>query len=197
MESTPDEIRASIEQRYANLARSPNLEMGFPVGPESAKSLGYPAEKIDSLPTSVTESFAGVGCPLSMAGLQAGETVLDVGCGAGMDCILAAQLVGSSGKVVGIDSTPEMVDKARRNAEESGFANAQFWQADVTHLPVASESIDAVISNGVFNLCLHKARVLSEVFRVLKAGGRLHMADVMLENHVTPEKVRLMGSWSG
>ena len=100
-------------------------------------------------------------------------------------------------QVVGIDSTQEMVDKARRNAEESGFANAQFWQADVTHLPVASESIDAVISNGVFNLCLHKARVLSEVFRVLKAGGRLHMADVMLENHVTPEKVRLMGSWSG
>jgi len=114
-----------------------------------------------------------------------------------MDCILAAQLVGSSGKVVGIDSTQEMVDKARRNAEECGFANAEFWQADVTHLPVASESIDAVISNGVFNLCFHKTRVLSEVFRVLKAGGRLHMADVMLENHVTPEKVRLMGSWSG
>ena len=175
----------------------PSSKRGFRLGPESAKSLGYPAEKIDSLPTLVTESFAGVGCPFSIAELHAGETVLDVGCGSGMDSILAVQLVGSSGRVIGIDSTPEMVNKAKRNAEEARIANVDFRQADVENLPVASESVDAVISNGVFNLCLHKSTVLAEVFRVLRTGGRLYMADVMLENHVTPEKVRLMGSWSG
>jgi arsenite methyltransferase len=197
MDQTPEEIRASIKERYASLARSPRLETRFPVGPDSAKSLGYPAEEIDVLPTSVAESFAGVGNPFSLVKPQAGQTVLDLGCGAGMDSILAARMAGPSGKVIGVDATEEMIDKARQNAKEFKLTNVEFRHGDAESLPVESETVDTVISNGVFNLCLDKPRVLGEVFRVLRAGGRLVMADMMLEDHVTPEKVRLMGSWAG
>ena len=197
MEPTPDQIRASIKERYAGLARSPESEKAFPVGPESAKALGYSADEIDGLPLSVTESFAGVGNPFSLGELQAGQTVLDLGCGAGMDAILAARKVGPSGRVIGVDITEEMLHKAWKNAEAMGLTNVEFRQGDVESLPLADKTVDVVISNGVFNLCLNKPRVLAEAFRVLRAGGRLLMADMLLEDHVTPEKVELMGSWSG
>ena len=197
MDQSPETIRASINERYANLARSPESERGFPFGPESAKSLGYPAAEMDGLPNSVTESFAGVGNPFSLGELHAGETVLDLGCGAGMDSVLAARKVGPSGKVVGIDITEEMVLKARENADRLGLANVEYRQGDLEALPLENSTVDLAISNGVFNLCLDKPRVIAEVFRVLRAGARLHMADIFLEDHVTPEKVQLMGSWSG
>lgn len=197
MDQTPEAIRASITERFANLARSPESEEGFPVGPESAKSLGYPATEIDGLPKSVTESFAGVGNPFSVGELQPGETVLDLGCGAGMDSILAARKAGLSGKVIGVDFSPEMIDKATSSAQALGLTNVEFRPGDLEALPLKNATVDVAISNGVFNLCLDKPRVLREVFRVLRAGGRLQMADMILEDHVTPEKVELMGSWSG
>jgi arsenite methyltransferase len=197
MDQAPEAIRASIKDRYGNLARSPQSEKGFPVGPESAKTLGYPAAEIDGLPTSVTESFAGVGNPFSLAELQAGETVLDLGCGAGMDAILAARRVGPTGKLIGVDFSPEMIGKATRNAVTRDVPNAEFRLGDLETLPLESGTVDVALSNGVFNLCLDKPKVLGEVFRVLRAGGRLCMADMILEDHVTPEKVQLMGSWSG
>jgi arsenite methyltransferase len=197
MEPTPDQIRASIKERYAGLARSPDSEKAFPVGPESAKALGYSADEIDSLPPSVTESFAGVGNPFLLGEPHAGQTVLDLGCGAGMDAVLAARKVGPSGKVIGVDITEEMLHKAQENADAIGLTNVEFQQGDVESLPLADKTVDVVISNGVFNLCLNKPRVVAEVLRVLRAGGRLLMADMLLEDHVTPEKVQLMGSWSG
>ena len=197
MDQTPEAIRASIRDRYANLARSPQSEKGFPVGPGSARDLGYPAAEIDGLPISVTESFAGVGNPFSLAGLRAGESVLDLGCGAGMDTILAARQVGPSGTVIGVDFSPEMIDKATGNAVALNVPNVKFRLADLEALPLENSSVDVAISNGVFNLCPNKPKVLGEVFRVLRAGGRLCMADMILEDHVTPEKVQLMGSWSG
>ena len=197
MDQTAEAIQVSIKERYANLARCPGSEKGFPVGPASAKSLGYPAAEIDALPESVTESFAGVGDPFSLGELQPGETVLDLGCGAGMDSILAARKVGPSGKVIGIDFSPEMIDKAIGNAEALSLPNVEFRLGDLVALPLANATVDVAISNGVFNLCLDKSRVLTEVFRVLRPGGRLQMADMILEDHVTPEKVQLMGSWSG
>lgn len=197
MNESPEEIRGSIQQRFARLARSPGAEHGFPVGPQSAKLLGYPGNEIDGLPDSVTESFAGVGNPFSLGEIDVGQTVLDLGCGAGMDSILAARTVGPSGKVIGVDATEEMIAKAQRNAQECNLANVEFFHGDVESLPVAGETIDTVISNGVFNLCLDKPKVLGEVFRVLRAGGSLFMADMILEDHVTPEKVQLVGSWSG
>ena len=197
MGPSPETIRASIKDRYANVARSPESEKGFSLGPESAKSLGYSSTGIDALPKSVTESFAGVGNPFSLGELHVGETVLDLGCGAGMDSVLAAQRVGTSGKVIGVDITEEMLSKARKNVERLGLTNVEFRQGDWEALPLETGTVDVAISNGVFNLCLDKPRAVAEVFRVLRAGGRLHMADMILEDHVTPEKVQLMGSWSG
>ena len=196
MEQTPDEIRASVRERFAKIARSPETETGFAVGPKSAKALGYPAQEIDALPGSVTESFAGVGNPFSLGEIKPGQTVLDLGCGAGLDCLLAARKVGPSGRAIGVDLTPEMIHKATQNALALGLANAEFRQGDIESLPVESGTVDVVISNGVFNLCPDKPRALAEVHRVLRPGGRLLMADIILEDHVSREKVRLLGSWS-
>lgn len=197
MNENPEEIRRSIKERFATLARSPGAEQGFPVGAESAKSLGYPASAIDALPHSATESFAGVGNPFSLGEIHLGQTVLDLGCGAGMDSILCARQSGPSGKVIGVDMCENMIDKARRNAEVLGLMHAEFRCGQIEALDLDDGTVDVAISNGVFNLCVDKPRAVAEVFRVLAPGGCLLMADMILEEHVTPEKVRLMGSWSG
>lgn len=197
MNENTDEIRQSIKERYATLARSPGMEQDFPVGPDSAKSLGYSVNEIDKLPDSATESFAGVGNPFSLGEIGLGQTVLDLGCGAGMDSILAARQVGPSGKVIGIDMSSDMVDKARQNAEVLGLRNIDFQIGEIEALDLSDGTADVAISNGVFNLCLDKPKVVAEIFRVLAPGGKLFMADMILKDHVTPQKVQLMGSWSG
>ena len=191
-----DHIKAEITQRFVKVALAPQEEQKFPVGPSSAKRLGYDAREIDALPRSVTESFAGVGNPLALGELRTGQTVLDLGCGAGLDSVLAARRIGTAGRVVGVDCTAAMVEKARRNAEAVGVTNAEFRQGDADALPVSDESVDVVISNGVFNLCLDKPKVLAEAFRVLRAGGRIQMADILLEEGVTSEEVARKGTWS-
>ena len=166
------------------------------MGPESAKSLGYDSEEIDGLPASVTESFCGVGNPLGLGQLRAGQTVLDLGSGAGLDSFLAARRVGPGGKVVGVDMTDAMIAKARRNAEVLMLQNVEFIQAEIDSLPLDDESVDVATTNGVFNLCPDKPKVLAEVLRVLRPGGRLQMADILLHDDVTPEEVATKGSWS-
>jgi ubiquinone/menaquinone biosynthesis C-methylase UbiE len=178
------------------LALAPHDERKFPVGPASAKRLGYDAIEIDALPTPVTESFAGVGNPFALGELRPGLTVLDLGCGAGFDSILAGRRVGPSGRVIGVDFAAEMVEKARRNAESVGVTNADFRQGEADAIPVDGGSVDVVISNGVFNLCLYKPKVLAEVFRVLRPGGRVQMADILLHDNVTPQEVTDKGTWS-
>jgi ubiquinone/menaquinone biosynthesis C-methylase UbiE len=131
-----------------------------------------------------------------MGNPQPGQTILDLGCGAGFDTLLAARQVGASGKVIGVDMTPEMIARARTNASLLSVTTVNFIQGDIEHLPLPDASFDLVISNGVFNLCPEKPRVLGEVFRVLKPDGRLQMADILLEAHVTPEEVASKGSWS-
>jgi SAM-dependent methyltransferase len=195
-DETRDHINAEIKQRFVRLAVAPQEEQKFPVGPASAKRLGYDAQQIDALPSSVTESFAGVGNPLALSKLRTGQTVLDLGSGAGLDSILAARRVGPAGRVIGIDFAAEMVEKARRNAAAVGVVNAEFHQGEADALPVSDESVDVVISNGVFNLCLDKPKVLAEAFRVLRTGGRIQMADILLEDGVTPEEVAKKGTWS-
>jgi arsenite methyltransferase len=191
-----DVLRASVIDRFRRVATAPDHERKFPVGPESGKKLGYDASEVDSLPASLTESFCGVGNPLSLGHPQPGQTVLDLGCGAGFDTLLAARWVGGSGKVIGLDMTAEMIVKAQTNAENLGLMNVAFVLGEIEDLPLPDASFDLVISNGVFNLCPDKSRVLSEVFRVLKPGCRLQMADILLEPHVTPEEVASKGSWS-
>jgi arsenite methyltransferase len=192
----PGNLRASVIDRFGKVAATPNQERKFPVGPESAKKLGYEPAEVDALPSSVTESFCGVGNPFSLGEPEPGQTVLDLGCGAGFDTLLAAKKVSPNGTVIGIDMTPEMVAKARHNASLLGVSNVMFLLGEIESLPITDASVDLVISNGVLNLCPDKPRVLGEVFRVLKSGGRLQMADILLEPKVTPEEVALKGSWS-
>ena len=192
----PARLKEDIRERFAAVALTPGAEGSFLVGPESAKRLGYSAHEIDALPSSVTESFAGVGNPADLVPLEAGAVVLDLGSGAGLDSILAARRVLPGGRVIGIDFGREMVAKARRNAALAGAANVEFCIGEIDDLPLDDESIDVVISNGVFNLCLDKPKVLAEAFRVLRPGGRIQMADMLLEDGVTPEEVAQKGAWS-
>ena len=196
MSRIKDDVRAAVTERFAAVAASPDREERFPVGPASAKILGYDPQEIDPLPPPVAESFCGVGNPLGLGEIGPGQTVLDLGCGAGLDCLLAARRVGPTGRVVGVDLCPEMVVKARHNADTLGLANVEFVEAGIENLPLSDESADVVISNGVFNLCPDKPGVLAETFRVLRPGGRLQMADILLHDDVTPEEVACLGEWS-
>ncbi|MBA4192875.1 MAG: methyltransferase type 11 [Planctomycetaceae bacterium] len=191
-----NEIKDKIRQRFVKVAIDPTAPQRHPSGPASAKKLGYEPAEIDALPAVVTESFAGVGNPLGLHEVRPGETVVDIGCGAGVDSIIAARKVGPCGRVIGVDMTPEMVKKATDNAVAAGVANVEFHQGEADRLPAGDGTVDVVISNGVFNLCLDKPEVLAEVFRVLRSGGRLQMADILLGEAVTDEQVEKKGAWS-
>lgn len=193
---TGAQVRNQIRERFAQIARSPKTERVFPVGSASAKNLGYDADEIDALPAEVAESFSGVGNPLALGELAAGQTVLDLGCGAGLDSILAAPRVGPAGKVIAVDMTEAMLDKARRNAAAVGISNIEWHLADAENLPVADGTVDVVITNGVLNLCQDKLEVLSELHRVLRPSGRLQLADILLHENVTAENVAKLGTWS-
>ena len=193
MSEAPDQIKAMIEERFVNVALDPASERKFPVGPESAKRLGYDATEIDALPPRATESFAGVGNPLALGDLRPGEVVLDLGCGAGLDSILAARRVGPTGR--GHRRGHDRADGREGSGERlgRGIGNVEFHRGEADDLPIGDETVDVVISNGVFNLCPDKPGVLAEVFRVLRPGGRLQMADIVLDDRVTPEEVERKG----
>ncbi|MFQ5956673.1 MAG: methyltransferase domain-containing protein [Candidatus Brocadiales bacterium] len=198
MEEThaPEEIQQMTRARFGRIAKDPSSERKFPVGPESARSLGYNPAEIDALPGSVTESFAGVGCTIALGPINKGEMVLDLGSGAGLDTILAARRVGPKGRVIGIDMTPEMVRKAEGNRRQLEMENVEFRQGSAEQLPLGDASVDLVLSNGVINLCPDKERVVSEIYRVLRPGGRLYVADITLEDGVDQATVKKLGTWS-
>jgi arsenite methyltransferase len=145
----------------------------------------------------VVESFAGVGNPFSWGDLETGETVVDLGCGAGFDTLLAAQMVGPDGGVIGVDMTPAMLTKARRNADLLGLSNVDLREGYLEELPVADATADVVISNGVINLCPDKATVLAEALRVLKPGGRLQIADIIVAKAVPEGAKQDIALWTG
>jgi SAM-dependent methyltransferase len=191
----PASIPALVRERFARIATAPGRDKRR-IGPAVAKGLGYDPEAIDRLPGSITESFAGVGNPLSLGEVRPGATALDLGSGAGLDSILAARRVGPRGQVIGIDMTPEMVEKARRNAQAVGLSNVEFLNAPAEAIPLGDDTADVALCNGLFNLCPDKPRALAEVYRVLKPGGRFLIADILLEDRVTPEEVARKGTWS-
>ena len=192
-----DVLRTAIQDEYAEVAACPMKGFHFHTGRYLADRLGYPRERVDDLPDPAVESFAGVGNPFSWGDLQPGETVVDLGCGAGFDTILAAQMVGSNGRVIGVDMTPVMLKKARRNAEMLDLGNVDLREGYLEELPVADATADVVVSNGVINLCPDKATVLAEAFRVLKPGGRLQIADIIVAKAVPEGAKQDIALWIG
>jgi ubiquinone/menaquinone biosynthesis C-methylase UbiE len=184
-----------MRERFRRIAAAPAREKRR-IGPTVARELDYDPAEIGRLPGPVTESFAGVGNPLSLGELHPGETVLDLGSGAGLDSILAARRVSPGGWVIGIDFTPDMVEKARRNVQAIGLTNVEFRSGAVEALPLEDDTADVAICNGLFNLCPDKPKALAEVYRVLKPGGRFLIADILLDEHVTPDEMARKGAWS-
>ncbi|MBA3567528.1 MAG: methyltransferase domain-containing protein [Actinobacteria bacterium] len=189
-------LKREIKKTYASVSQEPQRDFVFPTGRAWAEDLDYPAE-LARVPEGAVESFAGVANPFSLGRLKPGEQVLDLGCGAGTDSLIAAQMVGSEGSVAGIDMTAEMLEKARAAAVELGAENVEFVEGEVERLPFADMSFDVVISNGVIDLVPDKDAVFSEIHRVLRPGGRIQIADVTIQQPVSDEGKRDIDLWTG
>ena len=192
-----DALRQAIRDEYEVVATDPSHGFHFHTGRRLAAILEYEDAWFDGIPESTIASFAGTGNPFSMGVLSAGEHVVDVGCGAGIDSLIAARMVGPSGAVVGVDMTAAMIDKARTNAAAAGFTNTRFHQGFAESLPVEDGWADVVISNGVLNLFPDKFVALQEMARVLKPGGRLQVGDILVDRDVGEKGKRNIDLWKG
>lgn len=191
-----ERLKREIRRTYATVSREPGREQIFPTGRAWADDLDYP-EELARVPETAVASFAGVANPFSLGRLAPGERVLDLGCGAGTDTLVAAQMVGPGGSVVAVDMTPEMLERARRAADELGAANVRLVEAEAERLPLPDESVDVAISNGVIDLVPDKDAVFAELFRVLVPGGRVQLADVTIQRPVSEEGRRNIDLWTG
>lgn len=215
MTPSAEEIKSAVKARYGSRARGQlQKEETIPLVDTSAAACCGPAEspqedvsgwaqqlysaqELGTLPDAVAELSLGCGNPIALAELREGEVVVDLGSGAGLDCFLAAQRVGPTGRIIGVDMTPEMIELARRNLAKVGATNVEFRAGEIEALPVESERVDVVISNCVINLSPDKDAVLREAFRVLKAGGRLRVSDIVWVREPTEREQSDLASWAG
>jgi arsenite methyltransferase len=190
------ELREKVQAMYQAVSEEPEGTFHFEMGRSLAERLGYPPAELDRVPTEAIESFAGVGYHLDLAHLAAGEQVVDLGSGSGMDAFLAARQVEPGGTVVGIDMTPAQLDKSRRLGERDGFSAVRFEQGYLEDPPAADASADVVVSNGVINLCDDKKAVFAEISRILRPGGRLAISDIVTERQLTEAIVCDVNLWA-
>ena len=190
-------LRSAISTKFRDVALNPQKGFNFHTGRPLAKMLGYHDDLINTVPESSVNSFAGTGNPFSLGTIKPGENIVDIGCGAGFDSLIAAHMVGNSGHVIGIDMTLEMLRKAQEALEVARLSNVEFREGVAEILPVDDRWADVVISNGVVNLCPDKLAVFREMYRVLKPGGRLQIADILVEKPVPEEAKKNIDLWTG
>jgi arsenite methyltransferase len=190
-------LRSEIEKTYTKVSTDQDQDFIFPTGRSWAQDLGYPEPELSRVPNETAESFAGVANPWVHGRVEPGQTVLDLGCGAGTDLLIAAQMVGPEGRVIGIDMTESMLARARESAAAMDLHNVEVHQSLIESLPVEDASVDVVISNGVVDLVPDKDAVFGEIDRVLRPGGRLQIADVVIHKEVSEDARARIDLWTG
>jgi SAM-dependent methyltransferase len=193
----PEVLRSAIQDEYREVARDPGQGFHFHTGRALIGIVGYQDAWLDGIDDGAIDSFAGTGNPFAMGELAAGEKVVDIGSGGGIDSLIAARMVGPNGQVIGVDMTPEMLETARAAAAKSGIENAEFREAFMEELPIDDAWADVVISNGVLNLTPDKQRALGEMRRVLRPGGRLQIGDIMVQKEVSAAAKQRIDLWTG
>jgi arsenite methyltransferase len=192
-----DVLREEIRKTYTDVSTAPEQEFIFPTGRAWAQALGYPEPELARVPEATVESFAGVANHWTLGRIEPGSVVLDLGCGAGTDLLIAAQMTGAAGRVIGVDMTATMLERARQSATEMGLANVELHESLIEALPLDDASVDVVISNGVIDLVPDKDAVFDEIDRVLRPGGRLQLADVVIHHEVSEDARSRIDLWTG
>jgi arsenite methyltransferase len=192
-----DVLRDDIRKTYTDVSTAPEQEFIFPTGRAWARELGYPEPELARIPQATVESFAGVANHWTLGRIEPGSVVVDLGCGAGTDLLIAAQMTGPTGRVIGVDMTATMLERARRSATEMGLRNVELHESLIEALPLDDASADVVISNGVIDLVPDKDAVLDEIDRVLRPGGRLQLADVIIHHEVSEDARSRIDLWTG
>jgi len=192
-----DVLRAEIRKTYTEVSTDQAKEQIFPTGRAWAQELGYPEPELSRVPDASVESFAGVANHWLLGRIEPGQVVLDLGCGAGTDLLIAAQMTGPGGRAIGIDMTTAMLDRARASAAEMGLTNVALHESLIESLPLEDACVDVVISNGVIDLIPDKEAAFDEIDRVLRPGGRLQFADVIIHHEVSEDARKRIDLWTG